>query len=105
MLVKNSLVRIFKQVKMFPKLPQRNLTQQFLRLREDARRARGLEDELDENPTARLVGAALQGSSTHGDVEMAGTSSSALAPSWVRSSELIREEMRGCKERLFKLKE
>ena len=66
-----------------------------------------MEDELNDNPTARLVGAALQGSSTHGDVEMASScgTHSGNTPSWVRSSELIREEMRGCKERLFKLKE
>jgi len=84
--------------------PSRNLTGQFLRLRDDARRAQGLDDGLDDNPTARLVGAALQGSSTS-DVEMAATGSSLSAPSWVHASELIREEMRSCKERLFRLKE
>ena len=95
------------------KYPQRNLTSQFLKLRDDARRARGLDDGLDDNPTARLVGAALQGSSSsqphlQKDVEMAVShhnQPSSSAPPWVHTSELIREEMRGCKERMFKLKE
>mmetsp|Transcript_7477 Transcript_7477/g.19932 ORF Transcript_7477/g.19932 Transcript_7477/m.19932 type:complete len:324 (+) Transcript_7477:58-1029(+) len=89
-----------------PKLPTKNLTSQFLKLRDDARRASGLDDGLDDNPTARLVGAALQGSSTS-DVEMATSTAlgSPSAPSWVHASEMIREEMRGCKERLFRLKE
>lgn len=79
----------------------RSHTSTFMRLRSDARHARGL-DEVEDSATARLMGAALH----QGDVEMASTSASTSAsPAWVRTSESIREEMRQCREGLFKLRE
>ncbi|GFR46920.1 hypothetical protein Agub_g8567 [Astrephomene gubernaculifera] len=82
----------------------RNLTQQFIRLRNEARRLQGLAGTgQGDKATEKLISAALGNSS---DVEAAGSaSSSSIAPVWVQQSERIRIEMNLVKERLSKLKE
>ncbi|KAF8073136.1 SYP43 [Scenedesmus sp. PABB004] len=84
----------------------RNLTQQFVRYRNEAKRARRPEaygdERLDDHATSKLLGAAL-GSS---DIEMGPAGiGAAYAPSWVGRSERIRADMTQLKERLGRLKE
>ncbi|KAG2500822.1 hypothetical protein HYH03_001584 [Edaphochlamys debaryana] len=85
----------------------RNLTQQFIRLRNEARRLQGLGGSVgpgSDKATEKLMSAALGNSS---DVEAANqaSTSASLAPVWVLQSERIRVEMNLVKERLSKLKE
>eukprot|EP00877_Chromochloris_zofingiensis_P010271 jgi/Chrzof1/5498/Cz16g05150.t1 len=89
----------------------RNLTSQFIKLRNDAKRARGPDrtdertlDPYSDRATAKLLGAALGGDSS--DIEMGSTGiAAAFAPSWVQRSEKIKAEMGILKERINKLKE
>uniref|UniRef100_A0A7R9VXU5 t-SNARE coiled-coil homology domain-containing protein n=1 Tax=Chlamydomonas euryale TaxID=1486919 RepID=A0A7R9VXU5_9CHLO len=76
----------------------RNLTSQFKRFRDEARRLRPEGVDMD---TAALLNSALGGSST--DVEMTGVS--ILSPAWVQSSEKIRLDLRVLKDQLMRLKE
>lgn len=89
----------------------RNLTNQFIRYRNDAKRARGPEsygedrlgDPTTDRATAKLLGAAL-GSS---DIEMGsgGAIGASYAPSWVVRSERLKADMAVLKDRITKLKE
>ncbi|GBF90215.1 hypothetical protein Rsub_03348 [Raphidocelis subcapitata] len=95
----------------------RNLTQQFVRYRNDAKRARlselgepGRAAADDDRATAKLLGAALARSSEGGggDVELGRPSQTipaAYAPRWITASENIKSEMTVVRERLGKLKE
>lgn len=76
----------------------RNLTQRFVQLRTEAKRANPAA-ATDDRATARLVGAAL-GS----DVEL-GATPAAFAPAWVQKSERLRNDMNELKNQLVKLKE
>mmetsp|Transcript_8436 Transcript_8436/g.21088 ORF Transcript_8436/g.21088 Transcript_8436/m.21088 type:complete len:312 (-) Transcript_8436:247-1182(-) len=79
----------------------RSLTTQFLKLRNDARRAMGAGPSSSGAAIGRVVGAAIGGD---GDVESTSTST-AMAPAWLQKSEKIKAEMGGVKEKLLKLKE
>ncbi|KAJ9524009.1 Qa-snare protein, Tlg2/Syntaxin16-family [Haematococcus lacustris] len=81
----------------------RSLTSQFFKLRNDARRAMGISGVSDK-ATLKLVGAALQGSSTSEDMDATATTS-ATAPVWLQTSEKVRSEMGILKDRLAKLRE
>lgn len=76
----------------------RNLTAQFKRLRDEAKRTRPSGEDM---ATAALINSALGGGGK--DVEMAG--SALFAPVWVQKSEKIRVELGVLKDRLSKLKE
>ncbi|KAG1660709.1 hypothetical protein FOA52_014329 [Chlamydomonas sp. UWO 241] len=76
----------------------RNLTPQFKRFRDEARRLR---PEGSDTVTATLLNSTLGGSSS--DVETQGTS--ILSPLWVQKSERVRLDLRILKDRLTKLKE
>ncbi|GLC43807.1 hypothetical protein PLESTB_000910000 [Pleodorina starrii] len=83
----------------------RNLTQQFVRLRNEARRLQGIGGVVQsDKATEKLISAALGNSS---DVEAASgpSSSSSVAPIWVQQSERVRVELNLLKERIAKLKE
>eukprot|EP00775_Hariotina_reticulata_P011097 gene11097-11251_t len=92
----------------------RNLTTQFLRYRNDAKRARGADayaedrfhDPYHDRATAKLLGAAL-GSDAAGDIELGSSSGigASYAPSWVTRSEKVKGDMTVLKERINKLKE
>ncbi|MEW5299709.1 MAG: hypothetical protein WDW36_002699 [Sanguina aurantia] len=83
----------------------RNLTSQFVRLRNEAKKSRPATSSSAENQasaqTARLLGAALGSSSS--DIEMG--ASTTISPSWVLKSERVRAEMGVVKDRLVKLRE
>lgn len=80
----------------------RNLTSQFVKLRNDARRARGPVVH-EDRATAKLLGAAIDGSS---DIELGSEGiAAAFVPSWVQKSEKIKAEMSVLKDRMNKLKE
>eukprot|EP00878_Enallax_costatus_P028292 GHUV01030546.1.p1 GENE.GHUV01030546.1~~GHUV01030546.1.p1 ORF type:complete len:152 (+),score=35.10 GHUV01030546.1:328-783(+) len=82
----------------------RNLTSQFIRYRNDAKRARGPEPYADDRATAKLLGAALGANSS--DIEMGSSGIGAsYAPSWVSRSEKMKTEMTVLKDRINKLKE
>lgn len=87
----------------------RNITQQFLRYRNDAKRSRlGEEDRYgsaeDDRATAKLLGAALGASD--GDIELGSVgAASAYAPRWVQVSEGIKGEMAALKDRIARLRE
>eukprot|EP00879_Flechtneria_rotunda_P010105 GHRR01010563.1.p1 GENE.GHRR01010563.1~~GHRR01010563.1.p1 ORF type:complete len:308 (+),score=91.35 GHRR01010563.1:249-1172(+) len=82
----------------------RNLTSQFVRYRNDAKRARAPEPYTDDRATAKLLGAALGSDSA--DIEMGSSGISAsYAPSWVARSEKIKGQMAVLKDRINKLKE
>lgn len=82
----------------------RNLTQQFIRLRNEARRLQGLGASTahSDRATEKLLSAAIGKSD---DVEAPAPSTSSLSPVWVRQAEYIREQMTTVKERLVKLRE
>ncbi|KAI8470175.1 MAG: hypothetical protein J3K34DRAFT_458972 [Monoraphidium minutum] len=86
----------------------RNLTQQFVRYRSDAKRARLpdiAEDRFggeNDKATAKLLGAAL--GSSDGDIELGGISTG-YAPRWVQVSEKIKSEMSVLRERITRLRE
>ncbi|GBF92946.1 hypothetical protein Rsub_05782 [Raphidocelis subcapitata] len=79
----------------------RNLTQQFLRYRSDAKRSR-MPDVAEDSATARLLGAAL---GEGGDVELGSVGASPYAPRWVQASERIRGEMAELKGHISRLKD
>lgn len=79
----------------------RNLTSQFIKLRNDAKRARGPIVQEDK-ATAKLLGAALDGAS---DVELGEVIVPGTTPSWVLKSEKIKVEMGMLRDRINKLKE
>ncbi|EFJ50543.1 Qa-SNARE, Tlg2/Syntaxin16-family [Volvox carteri f. nagariensis] len=82
----------------------RNLTHQFIRLRNEARKLQGIGTVAQsDKATEKLISAALGNSS---DVEAPGPStSSSVAPVWVQQSERIRQELKVLKERIAKLRE
>ncbi|GIL47780.1 hypothetical protein Vafri_3964 [Volvox africanus] len=82
----------------------RNLTQQFIRIRNEARRLQGIGTVAhSDKATEKLMSAALGNSS---DVEAPGPStSSSVSPIWVQQSERVRQELKILKERISKLKE
>lgn len=82
----------------------RNITAQFVKLRNDAKRARGTVSTFSEDKaTAKLLGAALDGGS---DLEAGSTGiAAAYAPSWVQKSEKIKADMGVLKDRITRLRE
>lgn len=81
----------------------RNITQQFVRFRDEAKRTR-IPDVIEDRATAKLLGAAL--GSSDGDIELGSAGiSTGYAPRWVQVSERIKGDMADLKERIAKLRE